>query len=117
MKRYNRYMAAFAMCMGLWLLGSCSHESSLVGTWQGDGSLDMAAMEAPYEFATQWIFDNEGNVVVKVGEEEVEFKYSATDDTLTLNGSEMSWGVLYEVKGKQLTIDTGGDKAVFKKIS
>ena len=117
MKCYSRYFAVFVTCISLVLLCSCSHEASLVGTWNGDGSLDMLGMEAPYEFATQWIFDEEGTVIVKVGEEELEYQYSATDDTLTLNGSEISWGVRYEVNGKQLSIDTGGDKAVFKKIS
>ena len=117
MKCYSRYFAVFVTCMSLVLLCSCSPESLLVGTWQGDGSLDMLGMEAPYEFATQWSFDKEGTVIVRVGEEKLEFKYSATDDTLTLNGNKMSWGMIYNVNGKQLTIDTGGDKAIFKKMS
>lgn len=117
MKCYSRYFAVFATCISLVLLCSCSHESSLIGTWNGDGSLDMLGMEAPYEFATQWIFDEEGTVIVKVGEEELEFKYSATDDTLTLNGGEMSWGVLHTVKGKTLSIETGDGAAAFTKVN
>lgn len=117
MKKYNRLVATIAICFSLILLGSCSPDDKLVGTWQGDGSLDLLGMEAPYEFATQWIFTEDGTAIVNVGEEELEFKYSATDDTLTLNGGEMSWGVLYRVKGKTLSIETGDGAAAFTKVN
>ena len=115
MKRYTSLISAFIMCLSLILLSSCSPSSKLTGTWQGDGSLDMLGMEAPYEFATQLIFNSESTLIVKVGDEEAEFKYSATDDTLTINGDEMSWGVRYKVSGKTLSIETGNGSAIFTK--
>ena len=117
MKKYNRLVAALAMCFSLILLGSCSPDSKLVGTWQGDGSLDMMGMEAPYEFVTKWAFDESGQAIATVEEAEIAFKYSATDDTITLNDGEMSWGVRYSVKGKTLSIETGDGAAVFTKMN
>ena len=50
-----------------------------------------------------------------VGEEKIQFKYSMTDDTLTLNGDELTWGVLYKVTGNTLSIKTGDSDAAFTK--
>lgn len=116
MKNHIRFLLVAASCFGFLMLCACSHEAKLEGTWQGDGSLDMLGMEAPYEFATQWRFNSDGTVVVTAGEETVEFRYSVTDDTLTLNGEELSWGVLYQVKDDTLSIETGDGTALFKRV-
>ena len=51
-----------------------------------------------------------------VGEETAVFRYSVTDDTLTLNDGELSWGVLYEVNGDTFCVETGSGPAVFTKV-
>jgi len=109
-------LAVMIICLNLLILSSCGGEAKLTGTWQGDGSLDMLGMEAPWEYATQWVFRADGTVSVTVGEETVDFRYSTTDDTLTLNGEELSWGVLYRVKQDTLSIETGDGTAVFTKM-
>ena len=76
----------------------------------------MKGMHAPFEFATQWVFRTDGTAVVTVGEEEIKFKYSMTDDTLTLNGEELTWGILYKITGNTLSIETGNALATFQKI-
>lgn len=102
-------------CLTLLFLCACSYESKIVGTWSGDGTLDMKGMNAPFEFAAQWVFNADGTVIVTVGEEEIQFKYSMTDDTLTLNGDELTWGVLYKITGNTLSIETGDSDATFTK--
>ena len=114
MKGYIRCIALAAGCAAL--LFSCGHASKLVGTWQGDGTLDMLEMEAPYEFAAQWAFGKDGTAEVTVGEETAVFRYSVTDDTLTLNDGELSWGVLYAVNGDTFCVETGSGPAVFTKV-
>ena len=113
MTGHIRCIALAAGCAAL--LSSCGHASKLVGIWQGDGTLDMLEMEAPYEFATQWVFHKDGTTEVTVGEETAVFQYSVTNDTLTLNDGELSWGVLYEVDGDTFSVETGSGPAVFTK--
>lgn len=104
--------AKMAACL-LLLLALCGcgrYESRLAGTWQGDGSLDMGISEeldgpVPFNGAEQWVFDGEETAFATVEGKDVELRYYASDDTLTLNdGGEVSWGVLYEVKGNILRI-------------
>lgn len=98
------------------LLCSCGNKSKIAGAWQGDGSLDMLGMDAPYEFATLMEFDGMSTLVVTNDEGTIEFTYSMTDDTLTLSDGEMSWGVSYTIKGNTLSIKTGDGFAIFNKV-
>ena len=93
MKNHFCKLMSTVVCLTLLLLCACSYGSKIVGTWSGDGTLDIKGMHAPFEFATQWVFRTDGTAVVTVGEEEIKFKYSMTDDTLTLNGEELTWGI------------------------
>ena len=97
------------------VLCSCGNKANMKGAWQGDGSLDMLGMDAPYEFATQMEFDGASTVVITNNEGALEFTYSMTDDTLTLNDGKMSWGVSYTIKGNTLSIKTGNGFATFTK--
>ena len=115
MKQHFHKLVSTIIALSLLLLCSCSYESKIIGTWSGDGTLDMMGMHAPFEFATQWVFNADGPAVVTVGEEEIQFKYSMTDDTLTLNGDELTWGVLYKITGNTLSIKTGNSDAAFTK--
>ena len=116
MKNHFCKLMSTVVCLTLLLLCACSYGSKIVGTWSGDGTLDMKGMHAPFEFATQWVFRTDGTAVVTVGEEEIKFKYSMTDDTLTLNGEELTWGILYKITGNTLSIETGNALATFQKI-
>lgn len=94
-----------------------SYESRLAGTWEGDGSLDVGVREQdgpiPFNGAERWEFDGDSAVVATVDGKDVKFHYYASDDTLTLNdGGEVSWGVLYKLRGDTLRI---GD-AVYTKV-
>ena len=109
MKRFIRLIVISAICLVLAALCACSHEARLVGTWQGDGPLDISATEAPYEFATKMVFSSDGTVLITVDGYETQYGYHATDDTLTLNGGDMSYGILYSLSGRTLTIYTGGN--------
>ena len=112
MKRFIRLIVVSAIFLALVALCACSHEARLVGTWQGDGTLDVSATEAPYEFATEMVFSSDGTVVITVDGYETQYGYHATDDTLTLNGGDMSYGILYSLSHRTLTIYTGGNKVL-----
>lgn len=107
-----RNCGKLAACL-LLLLALCacgSHESKVAGVWQGDGSLDAGAAGTvdgtrPFDGAERWVFDGEATAIATVGGRDITLHYYASDDTLTLNdGGEVSWGVLYEVKGDSLRI-------------
>ena len=53
--------------------------------------------------------------MVTVGENEVHFQYSMTDDTITLKTPECSWGIGYQINGSTLRIKTGDGYAEFMK--
>jgi len=108
MKHLIRSVLLSALLLGLAMLCSCSHEARLVGTWQGDGTLDMISTEVPYEFATKMVFSSDGTAVITVDGYETQYGYHATDDTITLNGGDMSYGFDYSLSGRTLTIYTGG---------
>lgn len=98
-------------------LCSCNYESRVAGAWEGDGSLDVGVREQdgpiPFNGAERWTFDGDSRAVATVDGKNVELHYYASDDTLTLNGGgEVSWGVMYELRGDTLRI---GD-AVYTKV-
>lgn len=100
---------ALGLLLLLALCGCGSYESRLAGVWQGGGSLDVGVREQdgpiPFDGAERWEFDGDSAAVATVGGKDVELHYYASDDTLTLNdGGEVSWGVLYELRGDTLRI-------------
>lgn len=116
MRKQTQFWGVFALSLSLVFLlcacGSAVNEMRILGTWSGGGDLDLLGLEAPFEFARQWTFSDDGTATALVDSENVEFTYSITDDTLTLSSPEMSWGVSYKIKGDTLTIDN----AEFTKI-
>ena len=116
MKKILGLIAVLVICLGLFSLSPLSHKIKIIGTWQGDGSLDILGMEAPYEFADQRTFQADGSSVVTVGENKVHFQYSMTDDTITLKTPELSWGIGYRINGSTLRIKTGDGYAEFVKV-
>lgn len=104
----------------VFLLCSCGMKNALrsltlVGSWYGDGTFDILGVDAPFEFATELEFNEDGTLDVTVNNETSAFKYSATDDTITIQGEDMSWGVYYTVKGTTLNLKTGSEFSVFTK--
>ena len=99
-----------AACLAALLCG-CSREARVVGTWVSSSA---AGVSGGLDFtrATQWTFTEEGTVTVVLDGEAEEYRYSMSDDTLTLNGEEISYGMRYELKGDTLTFDG----AVYKKV-
>lgn len=108
LKRCGIMTAALLLLLALCSCGS--YEARLAGTWMGDGSLDVGIMESvdgpvPFNGADQWIFDGVDTAVATVDGDDVTLRYSASDDTLSLNdGGEVSWGVPYGRRGGTLRI-------------
>lgn len=110
---------SFILVLSLCACGN--HQKKLVGTWAGNGDLDILGSETPFEFAQQWTFRDDGTAVVLVDSEPVEFSiYRVSDDgdtlTLIMDGSETSWGILYQIKGDTLSIKTGSGYAEFTRV-
>lgn len=116
MKRFVNVTLGLLLLLALCSCGS--YESRIKGEWQGDGSFDLGAERldgppVPFNGAERWVFDGESAAIATVDGKDVELRYYATDDTLTLNdGGEVSWGVPYERKGDTLRIQ----RAEFTKV-
>lgn len=112
MRRGIKLAACFLLLLAL--CGCGNYEARLEGTWQGDGSLDVAIEVAvPFNGAEQWVFDGKETAIATVKGKRVDCHYYATDDTLTLNaGEEVSYGVVYELKGDTLRIGS----AIYTKV-
>lgn len=108
MKQSVKMTACLLLLLALCACGS--YEARAAGTWQGDGSLDLGTgrageERAPFEGAERWSFDGDSTAIATVDGRDVTCRYSMTGDTLTLNaGGEVSWGVLYELRGGTLRI-------------
>lgn len=102
------------------LFSSCGMKNTLrgltlVGSWYGDGAFDIVGVDAPFEFATELEFNEDGTLEVTANNEASTYTYSATDDTITIQGEDMSWGVYYTVKGSTLNLKTGSEFSAFTK--
>ncbi|MBR5534246.1 MAG: hypothetical protein IKU62_05310 [Ruminiclostridium sp.] len=118
MKKLSLTFATILTCLSLVPLSGCMrsiYEGKAVGVWEGDGSLNLSGITAPFEHATQLEFHSDGTVEATVDGQEFSFRYSMTDDTLTINGEEESWGLLYEIKGDTLTLGSSDHAAAFTK--
>lgn len=110
------FVAAACFALALSLCG-CSGEQKLAGIWQGDGTLDMYGMSAPFEFADELALGEDGSAIITVDGVQKDFTWTATSDTITLSDGTFSYGVLFQVKGNTLYIGTSGEsQAVFSKI-
>ena len=111
--------AALCLLLSLLTLTACgNYEKKLIGSWKGDGTLDVKGIDTPFEYAERITF-SEGNVAIIVGmgrDESIVLGWSASDDTLTFNGEDLSWGTPYTRKGDTLIIGRGDDEAVFTRI-
>ena len=108
----------FSLCA--LLLGSCGiknklYSMTLVGSWYGDGTFDILGVDTPFEFATKLEFNENGTLEATVNDESTTYQYSATDDTITIQHGDMSWGVNYIVNGTSLNLKTGSDFSTFTK--
>ena len=110
MKHRIRLTIIPILCLGLMLLCACSYESKFVGTWAGDGTLDVRGGVTSYEYATQFVFRSDGTATATVNGTDVHFQYSASDDSLTLREDGVgSHGMPYTISGNTLRIKTGGE--------
>ena len=103
-----------AVCLAALLCG-CSREAKMVGTWVSSGAADVGG-GLDFARATQWTFTEEGTVTVVLDGEAEEYRYSMSDDTLTLNGEEISYGMRYELKGDTFSLHTGSGRADFERM-
>ena len=66
---------------------------TVVGVWYGDNTFDIVGVDAPFEFATKLEFEADGTLTVTTENDISTYKYSTTDDTITIQGETVSWGV------------------------
>lgn len=88
---------------------------TVVGVWYGDNTFDIIGVYAPFEFATKLEFEADGTLTVTTENDISTYKYSTTDDTITIQGEAASWGVYYELNGEVLNIRTGRNFSTFTK--
>jgi len=104
-----------ALLLGAYGIKNKLRSLTLVGSWYGNGTFDILGIDAPFEFATELEFNEDGTLDVTVNDETTTYKYSATDDTITIQGEDMSWGVYYTLKVTSLNLKTGSDFSTFTK--
>ena len=105
MKKNRIFALLLAAVTLVLLLGSCNsavNYAKFVGTWEGDGTLELWQMEM--ELGEELSFDvveilhfaADGSGYMGNGEQKMEFTYRLIDDTLTLRFTEISMGVRYK---------------------
>ena len=102
------------------LLCSCDYEQRVVGTWVGDGTMDVPGLEAPIEFVHSWTFRKDGIAIAEKTTPEgnrytEEFTYSMTDDTLGWSIDGISYALVYRLQGDTLILESGNGDEVFEK--
>ena len=96
-----------------------AEEVSLVGVWNGDGTMDITGLEHEIEFVNVWTFNSDGTAKAEKDLEDgttetLEFTYTYTDDTLTFTKDGGTCSVTYTLDGDTLSFRTGVDTyAVF----
>ena len=99
------------------LIVNAFNRQTIIGIWYGDNTFDIVGVDAPFEFATKLEFEADGTLTVTTENDVSTYKYSTTDDTITIQGEAASWGVYYELNGEVLKIRTGGNFSTFTKRS
>ena len=113
MKRLFITALLLTLCL---LLAGCGLSSKLVGQWEGDGTLTVKGVQAPFDHATGWEFREDGTGTVTTSGGVTAFEYRTTDDTLTLDFGEISHGIGAKVRGDTLIIDAGKTEYRFVRV-
>lgn len=111
----NRIFALILVAMTvIFLLVSCNptdkNRANLVGTWEGDGTLDLMAMEMelgeelPFDVVEILHFAADGSGYMGDGEKRIEFTYDLTDDTLSFRFPDIGMGLAYKFTDDILTV-------------
>ena len=104
---------AGAVVMILCVILGLSDRLTVVGSWYGDGTFDIIGVNTPFEFATKLDFDINGTLTVTTESDTTVYNYNTTDDTITIQGDDVSWGIYYEVAGENLKLKEGRDFSIF----
>ena len=95
-------------------------ESPFIGTWVGDGTMDIFGLDHEIEFVRTWTFRSDGTATAEKtlddGTELVlEYNYKFTENTLTFEKDGATCGITYVLEGDNLSIllDHRGNYAVF----
>lgn len=93
---------------------------SIVGTWTGDGQMDVPNMSFPLEKSIELTFKADGTVIAKSvsssGETVVStFTYSLWNDTINVTKDGISHAILYEVKGSKLYFGRNGEFGIYSR--
>lgn len=108
--------AAYVLTIALLLMSG-----SVVGTWAGDGQMDVPNMPFPLEKTTELKFKSDGTVIATSvsstsGETVVStYTYSLWNDTITVTENGISYGILYEVKRSKLYFGRNGEFGVYSR--
>ena len=111
------FISAAALCLCLFLC-ACSPETQVVGTWSRDTEVAPTEVGVPFDSAVTLTFRSDGTATAEVPNadgtvESQEYRFTMTDDTLTLttddvnyiSTDEMSYGILYELDGDTLSLN------------
>lgn len=93
---------------------------SIVGTWTGDGQMDVPNMSFPLEKTIELTFKADGTVIAKTvlssGETVVStFTYSLWNDTINVTKDGISYAILYEVNESKLYFGRNGEFGVYSR--
>ena len=110
----KKLLAGLCALAAMLCLCACRYEAKAVGTWQGSGRIDVLCLDDP---VTELVFSEDGTLVIQTEKGGTEYGYSMSDDTLTINGDGISYGVRYSIKRDELRIRSGGGtEAVFARV-
>lgn len=114
MKKNRVFLLLLAAVSLVLLLGSCNEAErnrvKLVGTWEGDGTLDLMGMEMelgeelPFDVVEILHFAADGRGYMGDGEKRMEFTYDLTDDTLSFRFPDIGMGLVYKLTNDILTV-------------
>ena len=98
-------LAVLALTLVLLLCGCGREAETLEGTWQGNGTMD----DAPFAGAETLTFDGDGVVTARGDGWEARYRWSVTDDCLSLvpMDGDGGFGLYYTVKGDALILADG----------
>ncbi|MDY4105759.1 MAG: hypothetical protein SOY37_09285 [Oscillospiraceae bacterium] len=113
----------FSALLVLMIIGYCAFAhfnpyTKLVGTWTGDGTLDLLG-NSPFDGATELTFfvDHTGYVVTEQGE--ISFTYTVQNEygkwgvVILEDADEYTYGQRFYIDGKTLNIDRDGEMVSF----
>lgn len=118
--RYMQIIAAGIVVAFVLTVGVLTMNNTIVGTWTGDGTMDVPNIPFPLEKATSLQFRANGTVIMTYiasdGEKAtITYPYSITADTITVVNRETSYGILFDVRGKDLLFGTKGELGIYRR--